>query len=140
MDLSAPSPISTPTSVPAISNSPRRPWQRRRLWAAAAAGLVLVAGIGLVQRQRGTSQANLEAYTVLAASGDLPGVVSASGELEAEKRVNVSPKRQGVIEELYVEEGDPVDRGQALARMDRGDLDERLAELRAQLRSAQAQL
>ena len=140
MDLSAPSPISTPTSVPAISNSPRRPWQRRRLWAAAAAGLVLVAGIGLVQRQRGTSQANLEAYTVLAASGDLPGVVSASGELEAEKRVNVSPKRQGVIEELYVEEGDPVDRGQALARMDRGDLDERLDELLAQLRSAQAQL
>jgi HlyD family secretion protein len=140
MDLSAPSPISTPTSVPAISNSPRRPWQRRRLWAAAAAGLVLVAGIGLVQRQRGTSQANLEAYTVLAASGDLPGVVSASGELEAEKRVNVSPKRQGVIEELYVEEGDLVQQGQSLARMDRGDLDERLAELRAQLRSAQAQL
>jgi HlyD family secretion protein len=67
-------------------------------------------------------------------------VVSASGELEAEKRVNVSPKRQGVIEELYVEEGDPVTSGQALARMDQGDLDERLAELRAQLRSTQAQL
>jgi len=88
-----------------------------------------------VQRQRGTSRANLEQYTVLAAAGDLPGVVSASGELEAEKRVNVSPKRQGVIEELYVEEGDPVTSGQALARMDQGDLDERLAELRAQLRS-----
>jgi HlyD family secretion protein len=93
-----------------------------------------------VQRQRGTSRANLEPYTVVAAAGDLPGVVSASGELEAEKRVNVSPKRQGVIEELYVEEGDPVTSGQALARMDQGDLDERLAELRAQLRSAQAQL
>lgn len=126
--------------MPVISSSPRRPWQRRRLWAAAAAGLVLVAGIGLVQRQRGTSRANLELYTVVAAAGDLPGVVSASGELEAEKRVNVSPKRQGVIEELYVEEGDPVTSGQALARMDQGDLDERLAELRAQLRSAQAQL
>ena len=126
--------------MPVISSSPRRPWQRRRLWAAAAAGLVLVAGIGLVQRPRGTSRANLEPYTVVAAAGDLPGVVSASGELEAEKRVNVSPKRQGVIEELYVEEGDPVTSGQALARMDQGDLDERLAELRAQLRSAQAQL
>ena len=102
--------------------------------------VVLVAGIGLVQRQRGGGRANLAPYTVVAASGDLPGVVSASGELEAEKRVNVSPKRQGVIEELYVEEGDQVRRGQALARMDRGDLDDRLGELQAQLRSAQAQL
>ena len=54
-------------------------------------------------------------------TGNLPGVVSVSGELAAEKRVNVSPKRQGVIEDLYVEEGDQVRRGQALARMDRGD-------------------
>ncbi|WP_254987499.1 MULTISPECIES: efflux RND transporter periplasmic adaptor subunit [unclassified Cyanobium] len=122
-------------------NPPPRPrWQRRRVWAAAAAGLVLVTGLAVVQRQRSAGNANLAPYTVLAESGNLPGVVSASGELEAEKRVNVSPKRQGVIEELFVEEGDPVRRGQALARMDRGDLGERLAELQAQLRSAQAQL
>jgi len=130
--------------VPGPSTSsrpdPRRPWRRRRLWAAAAAGLVLVAGLGLAQRQRGGARADLTPYTVVAVSGDLPGVVSASGELEAEKRVNVSPKRQGVIDELYVEEGDPVRRGQALARMDRGDLDDRLAELQAQLTSGQAQL
>ncbi|MBD2422628.1 efflux RND transporter periplasmic adaptor subunit [Cyanobium sp. FACHB-13342] len=102
--------------------------------------MVLVAGLGLAQRQRSSGRADLTPYTVVAVSGDLPGVVSASGELEAEKRVNVSPKRQGVIDELYVEEGDPVRRGQALARMDRGDLDDRLAELQAQLTSAQAQL
>ena len=101
---------------------------------------MLVAGLGLAQRQRGGARADLTPYTVVAVSGDLPGVVSASGELEAEKRVNVSPKRQGVIDELYVEEGDPVRRGQALARMDRGDLDDRLAELQAQLTSGQAQL
>ena len=96
--------------MPAISTPRRPPWKKRGLWAAAAALVVLVAGIGLVQRQRGAGRANLEPYTVVAASGDLPGVVSASGELEAEKRVNVSPKRQGVIEELYVEEGDQVRR------------------------------
>ncbi|MCP9804991.1 efflux RND transporter periplasmic adaptor subunit [Cyanobium sp. T1B-Tous] len=102
--------------------------------------MVLVAGLGLAQRQRSGGRADLTPYTVVAVSGELPGVVSASGELEAEKRVNVSPKRQGVIDELYVEEGDPVRRGQALARMDRGDLDDRLAELQAQLTSGQAQL
>jgi HlyD family secretion protein len=129
-----------PASSPSANLPPRQRWQLRRVWAGAAAALVLVAGIAVMQRQRSTSRANLAPYTVVAESGNLPGVVSASGELEAEKRVNVSPKRQGLIEELLVEEGDPVRRGQALARMDRGDLDDRLGELQAQLRSAQAQL
>jgi HlyD family secretion protein len=102
--------------------------------------VVIVAGVALWQRQRGARQGDLAPYTVLATSGELPGVVSASGELEAEQRVNVSPKRQGVLEELFVEEGDLVRRGQPLARMDAGDLNERISELQAQLRSAEAQL
>jgi HlyD family secretion protein len=107
----------------------------------AGVAIVLVLAAGVVwQRQRNVASANLEPYTVLAQSGDLPGVVSASGELEAVKRVNVSPKRQGVLQELFVEEGDQVQAGQALARMDSGDLADRLNELRAQLQSAQAQL
>ncbi|MCU0527902.1 MAG: efflux RND transporter periplasmic adaptor subunit [Cyanobium sp. Prado107] len=101
---------------------------------------MMLAGLALWQRQRGPREADLGPYTVQATSGELPGVVSASGELEAEQRVNVSPKRQGVLEELLVEEGDLVRRGQPLARMDAGDLNERLSELKAQLRSAEAQL
>ncbi|MGL6133984.1 MAG: efflux RND transporter periplasmic adaptor subunit, partial [Prochlorococcaceae cyanobacterium] len=119
---------------------PPPPWRLRRLWAALAALVGVVAGVGLWQRQRGSRQADLGPYTVLASSGELPGVVSASGEMGAEQRVNVSPKRQGVLEELFVEEGDMVRRGQPLARMDSGDLQERIKELQAQLRSAEAQL
>ena len=120
--------------------APPPPWRSRRLWAAVAALVLIGAGAVVWQRQRSSRQLDLGPYTVLARSGELPGVVSASGELEAEQRVNVSPKRQGVLEELYVEEGDLVRRGQPLARMDAGDLRERLSELQAQLRSAQAQL
>lgn len=109
--------------------------------AGSLAALLLAGGVGLSwQRQRSGRQADLGRYTVLAGSGELPGVVNASGELEAEQRVNVSPKRQGVLRELYVEEGDRVQAGQALARMDADDLDERLQELMAQLRSAEAEL
>jgi HlyD family secretion protein len=102
--------------------------------------VLLLAGLLLWQRQRTLTTFNLQPYTVLARSGELPGVVNASGELEAEQRVNVSPKRQGILEELYVEEGDQVTAGQALARMDSGDLTDRIDELRAQLRSAEAEL
>ena len=60
-------------------------------------------------------------YTLSAERGTLPGVITASGELEAIRRVNVSPKNQGVLNALLVDEGDVVRKGQALARMDSGD-------------------
>ena len=114
--------------------------RRRRVLAGAAAGLVLVGAIAIGQQKRGNTTRQLESYTVVADAGSLPGVVNATGELEAEKRVNVSPKRQGVIDALYVEEGDLVVKGQPLALMDSGDLQDRLSELNANLRSTQAQL
>jgi HlyD family secretion protein len=54
--------------------------------------------------------------------------------------VNVSPKRQGLIEKLFVDEGDTVKAGQAIARMDAGDLRDRAQELAANIRSAEAEL
>ena len=44
-------------------------------------------------------------------SGKLPGLITASGELKANKSVNVSPKRQGILYEIFVEEGDEVKKG-----------------------------
>jgi len=120
--------------------APRRPaLLRRRLWIGLGLVGVLAAG-GLWQRQRTLTRRDLGPYTVVSRSGVLPGVVTASGELDAERRVNVSPKRQGVLRELMVEEGDRVAAGQPLARMDAGDLQERLQELEANLRAAEAEL
>lgn len=82
---------------------------------------------------------DLTPFTVVAREGSLPGVITASGELDAIQRVNVSPKRQGLLQELFVAEGDPVKRGQPLARMDDGDLQDRVMELRANLLSAEAE-
>lgn len=122
---------------------PRRqpPWNRRGgTWLALAAAVALLAGLGLWQRQRQSTARDLTPYTVLARSGSLPGVVSATGELDAVERVNVSPRRQGVIEQLFVDEGDAVRAGQVLARMDPGDLGDREEELQANVRSAEAEL
>ena len=104
------------------------------------AALALLAGLGLWQRQRFAGAKSVTPFTVVARSGSLPGVVSATGELDAVERVNVSPRRQGVIEALYVDEGDVVKAGQVLARMDAGDLQDREDELTANVRSAEAEL
>ncbi len=139
-----PRPAASPAAAPGgpAPLPPRRPWpRRRRVWASALVGVLVLGGVGLGVRQRNSAQTSkLATYTVLVESGELPGVVSTSGELEAVERVNVSPKRQGLLQELYVEEGDVVRRGQPLAQMDSDDLRERLAELQAQLISAEAQL
>ena len=128
---------------PLASRPLSRPWwQRRRLWAGVLATAVLIGGssVLLSRQRRANQQRSLSTYTVVARQGSLPGVITASGELGAFRKVNVSPKRQGVLEQLYVEEGDPVAAGQPIALMDSGDLRDRLQELQAQLDSARAQL
>lgn len=103
--------------------------------------LALVIGGGTYwQRQKSLTSRNVAPFTVKASSGTLPGLVSATGEVDAVERVNVSPKRQGLLEKLYVDEGDQVKAGQALALMDGGDLRDRIQEYQANLSSAQASL
>ena len=128
--------------LPAAARFNQRWLKRKRLWAGLLAGALLIGGGSALinQRRSGSQQRSLATYTVEARQGSLPGVITASGELEAFRKVNVSPKRQGVLEKLFVEEGDSVQAGQALALMDSGDLNDRLEELRAQVRSAKAQL
>ncbi|MEA5412737.1 efflux RND transporter periplasmic adaptor subunit, partial [Synechococcus sp. BA-120 BA3] len=121
---------------------PDQPWLllARPLGAVVVAvGLALLATAGLWQRQRQQAGRDLAPFTVVAREGSLPGVITASGELDAVKRVNVSPKRQGVLLELMVDEGDSVRRGQPLALMDDGDLRDRLMELQANLQSAESE-
>ena len=44
-------------------------------------------------------------------------VITASGELQADRRVNISPRKQGLLKELMVE-GDVVEAGEVVALMD----------------------
>ncbi len=136
-------PAPAPTRSPATPAAPvraKRRSRRRNLWIGLAVGLALLAPAGIWwQRQRMQAGRNLAEFTVVAREGSLPGVITASGELDAVQRVNVSPKRQGVLLELMVDEGDTVRRGQPLALMDDGDLRDRLMELQANVQSAEAE-
>ena len=77
-------------------------------------------------------------FTIAAERGSLPGLITASGELKAHKRVNVSPKRQGILDEIFVEEGDQVKKGDLIAKMDYGDLEYRINEFRSNYETQRA--
>ena len=102
--------------------------------------LLALCGGGLLLRfsPLGNRPRDIAPFTTTAERGMLSGVITASGELQAIQRVNVSPLKQGLLEQLLVDEGDVVQNDQLLAVMDRGDLDDRLQEREALLRQAEA--
>ena len=66
--------------------------------------------------------------------------INASGEVEAFRTVNLSPKTSGIVERLLVEQGDMVQQGQVVARMDLDDLNAQLLQNQANLAEVEAQL
>ena len=102
---------------------------------------VVVVSIGNVL-WKGTSDQNqkrdLTSYTVSAAEGKLPSIINASGKLQAQKSLNVNPHRQGIIEEVYVKEGDLVVKGQLLAKIENRDFIFRLNELTAEFENTKS--
>ena len=65
---------------------------------------------------RPTQGRDISNYTVLAEGGSLPGLITATGELRAVRSVNISPERQGLLKEIFVNEGEKVNKGQLLAQ------------------------
>src|SRR6185295_3051939 len=66
------------------------------------------------------------------------GFAIGNGRLEAEE-VHIATKLPGRIAEVLVHEGDAVEAGQALARMDTASLEATLAQAKAQVTQAETQ-
>ena len=80
------------------------------------------------------------ALTVPVETAELTVRITASGEVEPFRTVNLSPQVGGIVQELVVEQGDRVQAGQVIARMDRDDLEAQLVQANASLAESQAQL
>ncbi|MBE9201652.1 MULTISPECIES: efflux RND transporter periplasmic adaptor subunit [unclassified Nodularia (in: cyanobacteria)] len=83
---------------------------------------------------------NITELTVSVESQNVTLRITASGKVVPVQSVNISPKNPGVLAQLYVEQGDRVEQGQILARMDVGDIRAQILQNRANLAQAQAQL
>ena len=91
--LQPPPPRGGTSAVRRLQRIRRQPWLRRkRLWAGVL-GTLLLLGSGsalLAARRQSSQQRSLSQYTVVARLGSLPGTITASGELMAYRKVNVS--------------------------------------------------
>ncbi|MEN9218710.1 MAG: biotin/lipoyl-binding protein, partial [Gloeomargarita sp. DG_2_bins_126] len=107
----------------------------------AGVGALLLAGAGVwVRGQSRRQQPDMSALTVPAALRDLTVRIPASGRVEPDQRVNLSPKVSGQLVALYVEQGERVRQGQVIARMDDRELQTRRQQAQANLAQAEARL
>ena len=102
-------------------------------------GLIAFGTIALARR-RAEPDYDLEALTVEVNEDAITVRITASGTIEPIRTVNISPKTAGVVEELYVEQGDRVSENQLIARMDNEQIEAQIVQFEAGVAEAEAQL
>jgi len=103
---------------------------------------VLAIGLGAIAfviRSR-ESAFDLEALTVPVESTELTVRITASGTVEPVQTVNLSPKSSGILEDLFVQQGDQVAAGQLIAQMESQDVAALVRQREAAVAEAQANL
>ncbi|MBD2234169.1 efflux RND transporter periplasmic adaptor subunit [Phormidium tenue] len=110
------------------------------LLAGLAAAAVVAGSVGFgVWRSRQTAY-DVEDFTTSAAIEPLTVRVAASGTVRPVQTVNLSPENAGILEELFVEQGDRVEQGQIIARMKSRDTATQVAQNQAAVAEAEAAL
>ena len=102
-------------------------------------GLIAFGGLVLARRSSEPDY-DLDALTVEVSEDAITVRITASGTIEPVRTVNISPKTAGIVQELYVEQGDQVTQGQLIARMDSEQIDAQIVQFEAGVTEAQAQL
>lgn len=114
--------------------------QRPLPWIVGGVAIAIIGISAVAIRRYRSSDYDVTALTVPVESTEVTVRINASGEVEAFRTVNLSPKNSGIVAELLVEQGDTVESGQVVARMDIDDLNAQLRQNQANLAEAEAQL
>ncbi|MCL6751849.1 efflux RND transporter periplasmic adaptor subunit [Nostoc sp. CCCryo 231-06] len=105
-----------------------------------AGGVLVVGTTTYTLVNQGTNKEDIAQLTVPVAAKNVTLRITASGKVVPVQSVNISPKNPGVLSQLYVEQGDRVQQGQILARMDSAGIEAQRSQYRANLAQSQAQL
>ncbi|MGD2177088.1 MAG: efflux RND transporter periplasmic adaptor subunit [Anaerolineae bacterium] len=106
-------------------------------------GLLLAAAVGgyFLWRSRPSHEAPEAAIrSTVARRGSMVVAVTVSGKMEPQARVELTFETPARVAEVYVEEGDRVEAGEALAQLDMDQVELQVERSRAALASAEAQL
>jgi HlyD family secretion protein len=112
--------------------------RRSRRWLAmlAVAALVLIAGLAAARSR--SSEAAPRYQTEPVAKGTLSVSVTATGNLQPIKKVDVGSELSGTVEDVMVDDNDRVTKGQVLARLDVSKLNDQITRSEATMASAEA--
>ena len=105
-----------------------------------SAGILVSASTYWAINRQATPKLDIASLTVPVVSSDVTLRISASGKVVPIQSVNLSPKNSGVLAQLLVEQGDKVEQGQIIARMDDSNLQAQQSKARANLAQVRAQL
>lgn len=114
--------------------------KRSRKWLAPLLALVLLGGgVGTYFAVKPTAKPTTGA-TIRAHAGNLVETAAASGKIEPTVQVEVKSKASGAVAEILVQEGDHVEAGQLLVRLDKKDAQRALDAAKLSLDRAKADL
>jgi HlyD family secretion protein len=105
-----------------------------------AAGVVGTGATTYALMQRRSTPLDLASMTVPVESQSIQVRITANGTVQPIQTVNLSPKNPGILAELYVKQGDRVQKGQMIARMENNDAQAELLQAQARVARAQAKL
>ena len=129
--------------------------KRRGMWLMVVIVIVIAVVVVMVKKKTTEASATAKAQALsiapqileflpsdlaIVTSGDVQKILSLSGALRAVNQGAVKAKLAGEVREVLVREGEAVQLGQVLVKMDTADYEARLAQARGGLAAAQGQL
>jgi HlyD family secretion protein len=115
--------------------------KRRRLiiWGSVGLVLVLLIAAGVIAAKSGGTKIDPSKLAKVE-KGDLAKSVVATGKVTPITKVEVKSKASGIVKKLYVDYGDRVKAGQLLAQLDKVEIEAQVAQSKAALEAAQANM